>query len=465
MALLKPKILKSTKNSASIWESLQNQYLNKDFISKLIFDPHYLTATCILLFVFELILNIFIIEVISYTEIDWIAYMQEVEGFLNGTLDYSKLRGDTGPLVYPAGFVYVYSSLYYITSQGKNLYIAQYIFLCIYLIQTVLNYRIHILTAKIPPYALVIATLTSYRIHSIYVLRLFNDPIAVLLFFISLNLFISNKWKLGSFFYSLAVSVKMNILLYAPCLLIAYLTNLTLFDTFINLFICGLVQLTLGIPFLLNNYWSYIKGSFDVGRVFEHKWTVNYRFLPREIFESRVFHVSLLILHLILLLFFLPLLKKYLSSYAKLNIITRQIEKQIKKEKEGHKDLKKLSHQKVYLPQFDDQLKGGKTPTDKYGKIEDKMRKIVQLFVLPFYITNFIGIALARSLHYQFYSWYFHSILYLVFCTSYTKPGMFLLLAVIEYCWNIYPSTNLSSILLHVCHIIVIYGVYKNMKK
>ena len=29
--------------------------------------------------------------------------MQEVEGFLNGTYDYMQLKGDTGPLVYPAG--------------------------------------------------------------------------------------------------------------------------------------------------------------------------------------------------------------------------------------------------------------------------------------------------------------------------------------------------------------------------
>lgn len=33
------------------------------------------------------------------TEIDWIAYMQEVEGFINGTYNYYELKGDTGPLV------------------------------------------------------------------------------------------------------------------------------------------------------------------------------------------------------------------------------------------------------------------------------------------------------------------------------------------------------------------------------
>lgn len=43
------------------------------------------------------------------TEIDWVAYMQEVKGFLDGERNYLNLRGDTGPLVYPAGFVYIYS--------------------------------------------------------------------------------------------------------------------------------------------------------------------------------------------------------------------------------------------------------------------------------------------------------------------------------------------------------------------
>lgn len=32
------------------------------------------------------------------TEIDWKAYMEEVEGFLNGERNYSNIKGSTGPL-------------------------------------------------------------------------------------------------------------------------------------------------------------------------------------------------------------------------------------------------------------------------------------------------------------------------------------------------------------------------------
>ncbi|KRT84776.1 hypothetical protein AMK59_1829 [Oryctes borbonicus] len=320
------------------------QYASMTFLKKLAFDPSYLYVTCWALIVFEIILNIFIIQRVKYTEIDWIAYMQEVEGFINGTLDYKHLKGDTGPLVYPAGFVYIYSALYYVTSNGQNIRLAQYIFVVLYVSQLYLTFQIFCKTKKIPPYAVVLSTLTSYRIHSIFVLRLFNDPIAVLLFYISISLFLKNEWIAGSIFYSLAVSVKMNILLYAPCLLIAYLTNLSFFDTMQNLFICGLVQLILGLPFLYENYWSYIKGSFDLGRVFEYKWTVNYRFLDRTFFENRFFHISLLALHIILLLIFLPAIKRYLSSYAKLYKVIDQLRKDTKKKDDKvQKELESLT--------------------------------------------------------------------------------------------------------------------------
>ena len=71
------------------------------------------------------------------TEIDWKAYMADVEGALFNTFDYTKLRGETGiclsyiyydkgPLVYPAGFVYVFSLLYHITNGGLNIRLGAY---------------------------------------------------------------------------------------------------------------------------------------------------------------------------------------------------------------------------------------------------------------------------------------------------------------------------------------------------
>ncbi|EFC49229.1 predicted protein [Naegleria gruberi] len=69
-------------------------------------------------------INIFFQQLtISYTEIDWIAYMEEVKGFLNGDWDYSHLHGQTGPLVYPALFVYIYSILNIITLDGTIEYV------------------------------------------------------------------------------------------------------------------------------------------------------------------------------------------------------------------------------------------------------------------------------------------------------------------------------------------------------
>lgn len=425
------------------------KYLNKDFIYDLLCNPNRINVLSWVLLIFEVFLNIFIVHNVKYTEIDWKAYMQEIEGFLNGTLDYKQLKGwkvvvlhindlnfafvgDTGPLVYPAGFVYIYSAFYFITSQGQNIRLAQYIFIGLYILQLYFVFQIYIKTAKIPPYALIISTLTSYRIHSIYVLRLFNDPIAVLFFYISLTLFLSSKWLWGSIFYSLAVSVKMNILLYAPCLLMVYLTNLTVLETLFYLFICGFVQVVLGAPFLCKNFVSYLQGSFDLGRIFEHKWTVNYRFLDRNTFENPYFHISLLILHVILLLLFLLPVKKYLNSYSKLNHIKSSLLKDVDKSK----------------------INAAKTI---------KFDRNAQLMVLPFFVTNLIGIACARSLHYQFYCWYFHSLIYLGFCTKYKQAIIFLILGVIELCWNTYPSTELSSVCLHVCHLFLLIGVYNYM--
>lgn len=63
------------------------------FIKSCIFDPARLPLVSIGILLVELLLNLFVVQRVPYTEIDWKAYMQECEGFLNGTTDYSQLKG------------------------------------------------------------------------------------------------------------------------------------------------------------------------------------------------------------------------------------------------------------------------------------------------------------------------------------------------------------------------------------
>lgn len=118
----------------------------------------------------------------------------------------------------------------------------------------------------------------SKRIHSIFVLRLFNDAPAMLLLYLSVLFFMYNKWKIGCVVFSLAVSIKMNILLFAPGLLLLLLQfPSSIQETIVCLAICAAVQVILGAPFLLSYPESYIRKAFEFDRVFFFKWTVNWK--------------------------------------------------------------------------------------------------------------------------------------------------------------------------------------------
>lgn len=67
------------------------------------------------------------------TEIDWKAYMEQVAQYQAGERDYALIKGGTGPLVYPAGHVYIYSFLYNLTDQGRDVLKGQWIFMALYL--------------------------------------------------------------------------------------------------------------------------------------------------------------------------------------------------------------------------------------------------------------------------------------------------------------------------------------------
>lgn len=77
------------------------------------------------------------------TEIDWSTYMQQVECFIKGELNYENIYGDTGPIVYPSGHLYIYTVLYYLTNYGKEILNAQYIFAILYLLNLIAVFRIY----------------------------------------------------------------------------------------------------------------------------------------------------------------------------------------------------------------------------------------------------------------------------------------------------------------------------------
>ena len=54
------------------------------------------------------------------------------------------------PCSYPAGFVYLYLVLYYVTSLGSNVRLAQYLFVGFYLINLGLVFRLYNAAKKVP---------------------------------------------------------------------------------------------------------------------------------------------------------------------------------------------------------------------------------------------------------------------------------------------------------------------------
>jgi alpha-1,3-mannosyltransferase len=91
----------------------------------------------------------------------------------------------------------------------------------------------------------------------------------------------------------------MNMLLYAPGVLLVLLMGTGWVETIVCLSICAGVQLLLGLPFLSTYPTEYLSRSFDLGRVFMFKWTVNLKFLPEDIFVGKPLSLVLLALTII----------------------------------------------------------------------------------------------------------------------------------------------------------------------
>ncbi|RCH82160.1 dolichyl-P-Man:Man(5)GlcNAc(2)-PP-dolichol alpha-1,3-mannosyltransferase, partial [Rhizopus stolonifer] len=404
-------------------------YKFKDIIKlpvQLLCHPKYFWHLTAMLLLGEFVLSTVIIKKVSYTEIDWVAYMQEVEGFLQGERDYTKLKGDTGPLVYPAGFVYFYSALYYLTNKGTNIRLAQYVFEGIYLISQYLACAIYHQSNKVPPYVILLLG-CSKRFHSIFLLRCFNDPVAMMFMLGCILAMTYRRWTVSAVLFSLALSIKMNVLLFFPAYGILLWQTIGAYKTIAQLGLMVLIQIGLGYPFLSQYSSSYLSKAFEFSRVFDYTWTVNWRMMSEETFVSSWFAKELLAGHAFTLLMFIVC---------------------------------------IWCPP-----KGGLIYVFKQGFSFKKPSIMISNddIICMMFTSNFIGILFARSLHYQFYSWYFQTLPYLLWqCAWQTSKQGFqttsriVIFVTIEACWLTFPSTVKSSWTLVACHIMLLLGIFGN---
>ncbi|XP_018441502.2 dol-P-Man:Man(5)GlcNAc(2)-PP-Dol alpha-1,3-mannosyltransferase [Raphanus sativus] len=395
-----------------------------DYVGDLLKRPKIPFALALI--VADAILVTLIIAYVPYTKIDWDAYMAQVSGFLGGEREYGRLKGDTGPLVYPAGFLYVYSAVQTLT--GGQVFPAQILFGVLYIVNLAIVLFIYLKTDVVPWWALTLLCL-SKRIHSIFVLRLFNDCFAMTLLHSSIAFFLSRQCHLGMLLFSGAVSIKMNVLLYAPPLLLLLLKSMNIIGVVSALATAALLQILVGLPFLITYPISYLSNAFDLGRVFIHFWSVNFKFVPERVFVSKEFAVCLLIAHLCLL-----------AAFANYKWC---------KHEGGIIGFMRSRRFFLTLPSslsFSDLSTSG---------ILAKEHIVTTMFV-----GNFVGVVCARSLHYQFYSWYFYSLPYLLWRTSFPTWLRLILFLGIELCWNVYPSTAVSSALLLCLHLTLLFGLW-----
>ena len=140
--------------------------------------------------------------------------MQHIKLYISGERDYTKLTGSTGPLVYPAAHVYIYRFLYSITDEGQDIFFAQQLFVGLYLLTLLIVMQCY-RKAGAPPYVLVLLSL-SKRVHSIFMLRMFNDCFAVFFLWSAIWCYQRKFFTAGTVAFSLGLGVKMSLLLALP---------------------------------------------------------------------------------------------------------------------------------------------------------------------------------------------------------------------------------------------------------
>ena len=187
----------------------------------------------------------------------------------------------------------------------------------------------------------------------------------------------------------------------------------------------ALQQITLAFPFLPANAKGYLARSFELTRQFLFKWTVNWRFVGEERFLSREFAITLIAMHLALLAIFVLTRWTRPSGLSIPALISTAI--------------------KPLPPKAQQTMSLDVTPS----------------FILTSTLTSIaIGMFCARSLHYQFYAYIALSTPFLLWKAGLHPILIYAVWGAQEWGWNVYPSTDISSIVVVGCLFVQVSSVW-----
>jgi len=279
----------------------------------------------------------------------------------------------------------------------------------------------------VPPYVFPLLIL-SKRLHSIFLLRLFNDCFAALALFTAIYFYQRKIFTIGSVAFSFGVGIKMSLLLGAPAIGIILVQVLPFKRAANALFLMAQVQFTLAVPFL-SNARGYLARSFELSRVFLYKWTVNWRFVGEDRFLSREFATALIILHLTLLATFVWTRWSRPSGLSVPALISTALN-----------PLPTEIQQQIYLDT---------TPT----------------FIMTAILTSMaVGMLCARSLHYQFYAYIAWSTPFLLWKSGLHPVLIYTVWVAQEWAWNVYPSTDTSSKVVVGCLAVQVMAIWQGTR-
>lgn len=161
---------------------------------------------------------------------------------------------------------------------------------------------------------------------------------------------------------------------------------------------------------------TYVTRAFEFSRVFMYKWTVNWRFVGEVVFLSKPFSYALIGTHLTLLYTFG--VGRWLQPAGW---------------------------------SVQDAINNFLFPPSKEASARIARRVTPEFILTSILSAMLIGCLCARSLHYQFYVYIVWSTPFLLWRSGMRPVLIYAVCLAQEWAWNVYPSTDVSSMVVVGC--------------